>query len=175
MPVSSTPQRLGTASEAHDPSGAAGRPGRDLPAAEHGIWTVSATFPPCPRNVALARRLATVSLAAWNASGLAEAAELVVSELVTNAIRYGRGAVSLDLTLDQDGLRIAVADYGPALPEAREAADGDAGGRGLAIVSALCDHWSVTTRLTGKTVECLLPPDGAGPAAEPDRPGAGQD
>ncbi|MFG2817900.1 ATP-binding protein [Kitasatospora sp. NPDC048365] len=155
--MSSTPQRRSARhADTTDSSGAEARPGRVLPAAERGAWTAGATFPPLPRNVARARRLASTALSAWGVKHLADSVELVVSELVTNAVRYGRGAVSISLTLQESALQISVADYGHGMPQMREAGEEDSNGRGLAIVSALCTRWAVTTRLTGKTVSCWL-------------------
>ncbi|MFC8454083.1 ATP-binding protein [Kitasatospora sp. NPDC057223] len=114
------------------------------------------TFPPLERNVGRSRRMTRTALASWGASDLADSAELLVSELVTNAVRYGRGAVSVNLALTGSALHISVADFGAGLPTARDAADDDSNGRGLAIVTALCEQWTVTTRLTGKTVSCRL-------------------
>ncbi|WP_354642232.1 ATP-binding protein [Kitasatospora camelliae] len=157
MPVSSTPQRHGArGAETTDSSGATRRPDRVLTSAERGAWCATASFPPQPPNVARARRLTRTALAAWGAPHLTDSAELLVSELVTNAVRYGRGAVSLTLTLTDSALQISVADFGPAMPQMREASEEDSNGRGLAIVSALCQRWTVTTRLTGKTVSCWL-------------------
>ncbi|MER5635763.1 ATP-binding protein [Kitasatospora sp. NPDC002227] len=138
------------------PSGAEHRPGRALDAAEHGAWSASASFPPRPANVGRARRLTRTALAAWGSTALADAAELLVSELVTNALRYGQGAISVTLALTDSALQISVADFGRSLPQPREATEEDSSGRGLAIVSALCARWTVTTRLTGKTVSCWL-------------------
>ncbi|MFJ8042967.1 ATP-binding protein [Kitasatospora sp. NPDC096147] len=138
------------------PSGARPRPGRALEAADRGAWHATASFPPRPRNVARARQLTRTVLTAWGAAELVDSAELLMSELVTNALRYGRGSVSVSLTLAGGSLQLSVADYGRALPEPREAGEEETGGRGLAIVGALCTDWSVTTRLTGKTVSCRL-------------------
>ncbi|WP_052681346.1 ATP-binding protein [Saccharothrix sp. ST-888] len=138
------------------PGGARQRPGRTLEAADRGAWSVTATFPPQPRNVGRARQLTCTALAAWGAADLVDSAQLVVSELVTNAVRYGRGAISITLALTDAALQISVADFGRELPQAREAGEEDSSGRGLAIVTMLCEEWSVTTRLTGKTVSCWL-------------------
>lgn len=162
MPVTSTarhfkarptnPQRTGS-------SGAERRPGRALEAADRGAWSATASFPPLPRNVARARQLTRTALTAWGAAELVDSAELLMSELVTNALRYGRGAISITLALTDGALQISVADFGRAMPQPREATEEDANGRGLAIVGALCTEWSVTTRLTGKTVSCRLETD----------------
>lgn len=138
------------------PSGAERRPGRSLEVADRSAWSATATFPPQPCNVRRARGLTSTALAAWGASELTDTAELLVSELVTNAVRYGRGAIAITLALTDTALQISVADFGCGLPQPREASDEDSHGRGLAIVSALCEQWTVTTRLTGKTVSCWL-------------------
>ncbi|MFF4649703.1 ATP-binding protein [Streptomyces sp. NPDC001380] len=134
---------------------------------DRGAWATTATFPPHPRNVARSRLLTRTALAAWGAQQLSDSAEMVVSELVTNAVRYGCGPVSLALVLTAEALQISVSDGGPALPAPRDARADEPGGRGLQIVETLCDGWQVTSRLTGKTVTCWLDGDRA---AEP-RPG----
>ncbi len=162
MPVTSTARHFKARPINLPHTGAAGadhRPGRALEAADRGAWSATASFPPQPHNVARARQLTRTALAAWGAAELTDSAELLMSELVTNALRHGRGAVSITLALTDRTLQISVADFGRSLPEAREAAEEDAHGRGLAIVGALCSDWSVTTRLTGKTVSCWLEVD----------------
>jgi anti-sigma regulatory factor (Ser/Thr protein kinase) len=122
-------------------------------------WATTASFPPWPGNVPRSRLLTRTALAAWGAAQLAEKAETVVSELVTNAVRHGRGAVSLALVLTADSLRISVSDSGPELPAARRPSPDDPGGRGLRIVDALCTAREVTVRLRGKTITCWLARD----------------
>ncbi|MDH6123287.1 ATP-binding protein [Kitasatospora sp. GP82] len=159
MPVTSS-AHLYNAREAErqrtGPDGAQQRPGRALEAADRGAWSVTATFPPQPRNVGRARLLTGTALAAWGAGALADTAQLVVSELVTNAVRYGRGAISITLALTDTALQISVADFGRELPQVREAGEEDSTGRGLTIVTTLCEQWTVTTRLSGKTISCWL-------------------
>jgi anti-sigma regulatory factor (Ser/Thr protein kinase) len=119
-------------------------------------WAAVASFPPHPRNVRHARRITRTALAAWGATDLVDSAEMVVSELVTNAMRYGSGPVDLTLALTETGLRVSVTDEGTALPSAREAGEDAVGGRGLQIVRLLAESWDVVVRLTGKTVTCVL-------------------
>ena len=126
-------------------------------------WAAIASFPPHPENVRHARRITRTALAAWGADDLIDSAETLVSELVTNALRYGSGPVDLTLALTGESLRIAVADEGPCMPVARTACDDAQGGRGLMIVEMLADSWEVSVRLTGKTVSCVL----AMPAVKP--------
>ena len=119
-------------------------------------WAAIASFPPHPQNVGHARRITRTALAAWDAHDLVDSAETVVSELVTNALQYGRGPVDLTLALTGRHLRIAVTDEGTSLPVPREAAEDAQSGRGLSIVGMLVESWEVVVRLTGKTVTCVL-------------------
>lgn len=136
-------------------------------------WAAIASFPPSPENVAHARRITRTALAAWGVQELADSAEMLVSELVTNALRYGRGPVDLTIALSGGSLRIAVADEGPAMPVPREAGDDAQNGRGLMIVEMLADSWEVTVRLTGKTVSCVLALEPAQAAAVAARAASG--
>jgi anti-sigma regulatory factor (Ser/Thr protein kinase) len=94
----------------------------------------------------------------WGFSGLAEAAELIVSELVTNAVRastdrYGRpkydgaGLPVVVVRLGSDGIRllIEVWDGIAGAPVTEQAGPEDESGRGLVLVEAVCDRWSWQT------------------------------
>ncbi|MEU1281372.1 ATP-binding protein [Streptomyces sp. NPDC005805] len=87
-------------------------------------------------------------------------AVLIVSELVTNAVRHTRGPCVLSLTARDELLDIAVADHSEELPEVDRTRGGDErGGFGLEIVRRLGGRITVVPRLGGKTVHVLL--DGA--------------
>ena len=77
----------------------------------------------------------------WQSSVLSDTAELIVSELTTNAMlasrRLGRPFIRLTLNLDRCGLAIAVHDYCPSAPEPGNADDDDENGRGLLLVEAV--------------------------------------
>ncbi|GAA4984133.1 hypothetical protein GCM10023205_62660 [Yinghuangia aomiensis] len=94
----------------------------------------------------------------------------MVSELVTNAIRYGGSPVALRLIRD-DVLICEVSDAGNAQPRLRRARDTDEGGRGLFLVAQLTSRWGSRYRRTGKTVwteqrlDGAVGSDGAGVAA----------
>ncbi|MFC1407194.1 MULTISPECIES: ATP-binding protein [Streptacidiphilus] len=135
-------------------------------------WAAIASFPPHLQNVRHARRITRTALAAWDAHDLVDSAETVVSELVTNALQYGRGPVDLTLALTGRHLRIAVTDEGTSLPVPRDAAEDAQSGRGLAIVGMLVESWEVVVRLTGKTVTCVLAVQPTEPDAEPGTGGA---
>ena len=79
-------------------------------------------------------------------------AGLIVTELVTNAIRHGGGGLELMLTMHERSVTVRVADGSAVLPEVQEPdADAD-GGRGLLIIEALSDAWGVEDHPGGKRV-----------------------
>ncbi|WP_051939987.1 ATP-binding protein [Phaeacidiphilus oryzae] len=132
-----------------------------------GAWAVTASLPARPQVVRHARRIARTALEAWGAGESSYAAETVVSELVTNALLYGRGPVDLAIALTDEILRISVTDCGPALPLARSAGPDAQSGRGLQIVESLALSWEVLARPDGKTVSCVLPAVRSRPVAAP--------
>lgn len=117
-------------------------PGDDLK-----VWTL-----PREGNVAsVARRLVSEQLGAWGLSDLTDVSELVVSELVGNALRYGNGPGQLRL-LRGDRLTVEVSDTGPDLPQIQHADVSDEGGRGLQLINMLCRRWGSCRTVTGKVV-----------------------
>lgn len=78
-------------------------------------------------------------------------AELVVSELVTNAIRYGAGPIQLRL-IWHDTLICEVSDSSNTAPHLRRARTFDEGGRGLFIVAQLAERWGTRQQSDGKTI-----------------------
>ncbi|MFE9854274.1 SpoIIE family protein phosphatase [Streptomyces sp. NPDC005780] len=132
-----------------------------LPADAVGDWRL----PREPRSVGRARELARGRLIAWDLDDLVDTTELLVSELVTNALRYGEGEIRLRLLRDRT-LVCEVWDAGLVQPRRRRARDTDEGGRGLQLVGLLSAAWGSRRTPRGKTVWFELPlPDGA-PAAE---------
>ncbi|MCX5204453.1 PAS domain-containing SpoIIE family protein phosphatase/ATP-binding protein [Streptomyces sp. NBC_00237] len=132
-----------------------------LPAASVGDWRL----PREPRSVGRARELARAQLVSWGLEDLVDTTELLVSELVTNALRYGEGEVRLRLLLDRT-LVCEVWDAGLVQPRRRRARDTDEGGRGLQLVGLLSAAWGARRTPRGKTVwfELALPD---GESAEP--------
>ncbi|MER6194695.1 ATP-binding SpoIIE family protein phosphatase [Streptomyces cyaneofuscatus] len=110
-------------------------------------------------TVGRARELATRQLGAWGLEELSFATELVVSELVTNAVRYGGGPLRLRLIRDRT-LLCEVADTGHTSPHLRHSAEDDEGGRGLFIVAQLVQRWGTRYTPAGKTIwtEQAFPP-----------------
>ncbi|MFF3373748.1 SpoIIE family protein phosphatase [Streptomyces sp. NPDC002680] len=108
-------------------------------------------FPADPAAVADARKAATRQLAMWRLDDLAFATELIVSELVTNAIRYAGGPISLRLIQDTH-LVCEVSDPSNTQPRLRRAHTNDEGGRGLFLVAHLARRWGSRYGQSGKTV-----------------------
>ncbi|MET9127176.1 MULTISPECIES: SpoIIE family protein phosphatase [unclassified Streptomyces] len=98
-----------------------------------------------------ARRLARRALSRWGMEDLSDSVELLVSEVVTNAVRYASRPVTLRL-LRTDVLRCEVGDDVPQLPRLRQARATDEGGRGLYLVNKLARRWGATRLSTGKVV-----------------------
>ncbi|MFC8510664.1 SpoIIE family protein phosphatase [Streptomyces sp. NPDC057411] len=98
-----------------------------------------------------ARRLARRALQRWDLEELSDSVELLISEVVTNAVRYAERPVTLRL-LRTDVLRCEVGDDSPQLPRQRRARDTDEGGRGLFLVNRLARRWGATRLSGGKVV-----------------------
>ncbi|WOX13787.1 ATP-binding protein [Streptomyces sp. N50] len=112
-------------------------------------------------SLADARERARDFLGALDRPIAAEAADtvaLVVSELVTNALRHGGGTCTLDLTAHPDGIEVAVHDRSPETPRMRTPdLNGGTGGFGWPMVNRLARATTVTSRAAGgKTVSALL-------------------
>ncbi|CQR62095.1 SpoIIE family protein phosphatase [Streptomyces leeuwenhoekii] len=123
-----------------------------LPAESVGDWTL----PREPRSVGRAREHARARLQGWGLDALVDTTELLVSELVTNALRYGEGEIRLRLLLDRT-LVCEVWDSGLVQPRRRRARDTDEGGRGLQLVGLLSAAWGSRRTPRGKTVWFELP------------------
>ncbi|MDT0544954.1 MULTISPECIES: ATP-binding protein [Streptomyces] len=134
------------------PPGTLRRPARrGARAADRGVSWV---LPSHPSSVSTARRLVLSQLAVWALAGPTDDAELLVSEVVTNALRYTGGPVRLTLCLcpAEDALRCEVEDADPTPPCAREACEDDEGGRGLYMIDLLARCWGSQRTGSGKTV-----------------------
>ncbi|MFJ9821897.1 SpoIIE family protein phosphatase [Streptomyces sp. NPDC101151] len=105
-----------------------------------------------PAAVARARAFANRTLTTWRLEDLAFVVELIVSELVTNAIRYAHPPWLLRLIRDPDSIICEVIDASSAAPHLRRARIFDEGGRGLFIVAQLAQRWGSRHTGTGKTI-----------------------
>ncbi|MBX9243886.1 ATP-binding protein [Actinotalea ferrariae] len=93
--------------------------------------------------------------------------ELLASELVTNAVKYGRGTeVLVRLGVVADGLRVEVHDDNPTLPQVLDPSREQAGGRGMRLVSMLAGTWGVDPHPgDGKSVWFAVPVEEDGAVA----------
>ncbi|WP_329529688.1 SpoIIE family protein phosphatase [Streptomyces sp. NBC_01462] len=98
-----------------------------------------------------ARRLARRALSRWGMEDMSDSVELLVSEVVTNAVRYASGPVTLRL-LRTDVFRCEVCDDVPSMPRLRETHAMDEVGRGLYVVNQLARRWGATRLSRGKVV-----------------------
>ncbi|MGH3265148.1 MAG: ATP-binding SpoIIE family protein phosphatase, partial [Trebonia sp.] len=112
---------------------------------------------PEPSAVRQARSLIRDPLKRWGLEDLIDASELLVSELVTNAIRYANGEITLRLILEPDSLVCEVHDSSPALPRVLQVDKDAENGRGLHVVSQMATRWGARRTPAGKVVWCEQP------------------
>ncbi|MEU1447663.1 ATP-binding SpoIIE family protein phosphatase [Streptomyces mirabilis] len=115
-------------------------------------------LPSDPAVVCEARAFASGRLAAWGLEEMTFTTELVVSELVTNAIRYGKSPVQLRMILEST-VTCEVSDASGTAPHLRRARAFDEGGRGLLLVAQLTERWGTRHHREGKVIwaEQLIP------------------
>jgi anti-sigma regulatory factor (Ser/Thr protein kinase) len=95
------------------------------------------------RSAAVARALTERVLTGWGIADLIADAQVVVSELVTNALVHAGTSAELRLAHHHRSLRIAVVDHGPGTPDPHAPSEARIGGRGLQIVDAISNAWGV--------------------------------
>ncbi|MEU9702637.1 SpoIIE family protein phosphatase [Streptomyces sp. NPDC047981] len=108
-------------------------------------------LPSDPAAVSGARRFCADTLGTWGLDELSFTTELIVSELVTNAIRYGKPPILLRLVLDSS-LTCEVFDGSSTAPHMRRARTFDEGGRGLLLVAQFAARWGTRPGREGKTI-----------------------
>ncbi|WP_369265718.1 ATP-binding protein [Streptomyces sp. R35] len=115
-------------------------------------------LPSDPAVVSEARAFASGRLAAWGLEEMAFTTELVVSELVTNAIRCGKSPFQLRMIL-QSTVTCEVSDASGTAPHLRRARAFDERGRGLLLVAQLTERWGTRRNREGKVIwaEQLIP------------------
>jgi anti-sigma regulatory factor (Ser/Thr protein kinase) len=140
--------------------------GAPASATEEPPAVVMKMLPHRPRSVGRARQFVAHHLDAWGLPQLTETAELIVSELVTNAVTHARPPygrlIATRFERLESGVRIEVHDANDSKPERREASAEAESGRGLALVDALTGgNWGVSDRNgPGKMVWAVCAEDG---------------
>jgi anti-sigma regulatory factor (Ser/Thr protein kinase) len=120
-------------------------------------------FPAAPDAVRTARSLVRRTLDAWRLDSVGDIAALLVSELVTNALRHATGPIGVRVVRDPAGapgvLLVEVSDPLPDPPRERAARPDDEDGRGLQLVASAARRWGTRPGEAGKTVwfELALP------------------
>ncbi|WP_328492394.1 SpoIIE family protein phosphatase [Streptomyces sp. NBC_00414] len=121
---------------------------KGLPTSQVATWEVPAD----PALVGPIRKQVVQQLDVWDVSEAAFTTELVVSELVTNAIRYGERPIRLRLIHNASTLIVEVSDSSHTAPHLRRAKTFDEGGRGLLLVAQLTQRWGSRHTTEGKTI-----------------------
>jgi anti-sigma regulatory factor (Ser/Thr protein kinase) len=106
-----------------------------------------------PRGIAQVRHEARKTLDDWQLGEVADAAELAVSEMLTNALHYGHTEIlALELSLDEPWLCLSVADANPTPPYPCRPDEKAEGGRGVLLMAELADAWGFRATSVGKSV-----------------------
>lgn len=131
---------------------------RDGSVAAQTELRVTVDLPLSSQAAASARRTVREVLRAWAVTDEDCIHEvcLIVTELVTNAVRHGGTRLRLELALDGAMFTVAAADGSAVVPQPRSCTDDDESGRGLAIIEALAESWGVDERAGGKRVWARL-------------------
>ena len=106
-----------------------------------------------PQGIAQVRHEVRKTLDDWQVGAVADAAELVVSEMLTNALRYGHTEIlALELSLDDPWLCLSVVDANPTPPYLCRPDEQAEGGRGVLLMAELADAWGFRATGVGKSV-----------------------
>lgn len=103
-------------------------------------------------SVPAARRFAVATVGTWGYASMGDEVALLVSELVTNAVRHTDADGALEMTELVDGVHVEVHDGSTVEPTVGRGGPGDESGRGLRIVQQLASAWGVRRRCGGKAV-----------------------
>ena len=121
-----------------------------------------ASFPAEVSSAPAARRFATDVLRSWQCDPLVDSAQLLVSELVANAVLHARSTVSVRIRRLPARIRVEIGDASSEVPRLRAGDPGAVTGRGLMIVDAVAAAWGVDPTEDGKIVWFELEADDAG-------------
>jgi len=124
------------------------------PSGAHSSRQLRMTLPAVSHSVRLSRRATSAALTAWQLTHVDEVAALLVSELVTNAVRHAEGinVVTVNLHAGRTWLRIEVQDADRHWPQPRIPGRHDESGFGFVLVDALASNWGVRETEAGKAV-----------------------
>jgi hypothetical protein len=120
---------------------------------------LSLTLPPTAQSAREGRRFIVRALTDWRCEALIDAAALLASEVITNALMHARTPFTVAIWRTDVGLvQIEVSDGSPLVPRRRLATADATTGRGLGLIAELATSWSVRPTEGGKTVAFTLDP-----------------
>jgi len=119
--------------------------------ADHAAARLTARFPLTAASVGQARRFVRIALDTSTRQVLDEI-ELMVSELVTNAMLHAESPPRVDIVLGRAAYRVEIYDDDPSLPQLRDASPDALGGRGIFLVDRLASRWGAEPHGRGKVV-----------------------
>lgn len=113
-------------------------------------------FLPIPQAGARSRELVRERCAAWGVESVSEDAQMVVTELVSNAVEHAGTPLDVIVTLSDDSLHLAVHDGDPTPPQPQPVSLGRSRGRGLRLIESVAASWGSVLADTGKVVWATL-------------------
>lgn len=123
------------------------------------LFSITSTLPAEPGSVGVARNYVSDTLTRWGQQHQTGTACLLVSEIVTNAVRHAHAPVTMSLYLTAREIIAEIAADSPEWPQRRLPDPDDEDSRGLILVEALSASWGARPTETGKTVWFNLPAD----------------
>ena len=120
------------------------------------------TLPAQASSVPIARHFVRTSLEGLGCLAAYEAAEMLVSEIATNAVLHAKTEFTVEVTRSGDTVRVSVMDLSRAIPKQRTYGPDSTTGRGLRLVDSLSSAWGVDRTAAGKTVWFEVPAAGDG-------------
>jgi anti-sigma regulatory factor (Ser/Thr protein kinase) len=120
-------------------------------------WEATAEFTATSTGPGAARHFVKDVFRTWDLSGaVIDDAELVISELATNAVVHARSPFRVAVRRLESGARLSVFDESPVTPGLREGVRGGDSGHGLHLIAALAESWGVAPENQGKEVWAQL-------------------
>ena len=120
------------------------------------------TLPPAVESVPMARRFVGEALREIGAAASCDDAEMLVSELATNAVLHARTPFTVEVTRHAETVRVCVLDASPRRPRLREYGKDATTGRGIRLIASLAVDWGISPEGRGKTVWFELHAAGGG-------------
>ncbi len=128
------------------------RTAREAQSPEHAPSRIRETLPAATVAAPLARRVVDQACRAWALPDLSDPAQLIVTELVANAVRHAGTLMTLTVSVHGRHLQISVIDHDPRPPQPNSANPVDEHGRGLQMIEALGSDWGTVAVRDGKVV-----------------------